>query len=105
MRREDLEAEEPRKQPMQHPPPRHPSSSPHHTPLRSLTNIGKIIRLSSLDQKRSDMGDSLGSTLLKDALKTPNDFKLQPGKITRVQSSKPEVGTLGTTGGSLKSPT
>lgn len=51
------------------------------------------------------MGDSLGSTLLKDALKTPNDFKLQPGKITRVQSSKPEVGTLGTTGGSLKSPT
>lgn len=98
MRREDLEAEEPRKLPLQHPPPRHPSSSPHHTPLRSLTNIGKIIRLSSLDQKRSQLGDSVGSTLLADALKTPNDFKLQPGKITKIISSKPESGSLGSTG-------
>ena len=67
----------------------HPSSSPHHTPLRSMTNIGKIIRLSSLDQKKHDLGDTTSSYLMREALLTPNDFKLQPGKITKINSSRP----------------
>ncbi len=71
-----------------------------------MTNIGKIIRLSSIEKKQ--MGQTEGNGRLKDefySLKTPNDFKLQPGKITRIFSSKqePAGGSYGS-GGSYEAP-